>query len=136
LSVGGNSDIAGVATVNKISERVAAVASVSNVVGVDYTASAALYYVTGSVTGNLVCNITNVPTSATYRTYTVSVVIPAKYCVSSATVNGAAVTLLTNGGILNNNISNATLVIQQISVMMTSVAATPTHVVSSIGAYY
>jgi hypothetical protein len=151
VDVSGNVSIANIGFFRKISETITGVqidSTSGTTISVDYSANAAVIYVNRNasgkyIMGNITCVITNVPASLTYKTYTISVIIPSANCyggtpacITSVSVNGASSTILFNGGYQNNLITYGTVVVQQLSIIVTALATTPTHVVSSIGSYY
>ena len=156
-TIGGNIDVAGNVSITnigffrKISETITGVqidSTTGTIIYVDYSANGAVIYVNRNssgkyIMGNITCMITNVPASFTYKTYTISVIIPTANCyggtpacITSVNVNNSSATILFNGGFQNNLITYGTVVVQQLSVIITSSATTPTHVISSIGSYY
>jgi Flp pilus assembly protein TadG len=79
-------------------------------------------------------DITNVPTTDTYKTYIVTLLIDSstyKVKFTSVKVNGSAQTLL-NEGANNVDLSTATVIAQRFVIIHTSSATVPWKVVSSV----
>ena len=127
---------------SKISEQITNTTVLTGTsITVDYNALSVIFYITnsGTISGNFVCNIINVP-SVTNKTYTLSLIIPVKFCATSVTVSntgviGPSYTLNCNGGFSNVALSNGNVVLQQLGIIYAASSVTPTFVITTIGAY-
>lgn len=99
--------------------------------------SGSVLYATPQSSSNLTLAITGVPTTSTYATYSLTVILDVttyKVFVSALTVNGSAVTVtFTDGSSSNVDVSTATVVIQTFLLIYTSSATTPWKCVSAVG---
>jgi uncharacterized coiled-coil protein SlyX len=105
----------GTTTFNEIVEQITSVSSITNALSLDYSAVKGVVYVQ-TPTSNLSLTLTNLSTSSTNASYTITLVIPSKYYVNSCTVNGTSRTIYFNGGSANVSINaSATFVLQTLT---------------------
>jgi hypothetical protein len=64
-----------------------------------------------------------------------SVIIAAQKYINTVYVNGTSYTVYFNSGSANISISNATFVIQQLSIIYATASTTPTYIISSATPY-
>jgi UDP-3-O-[3-hydroxymyristoyl] glucosamine N-acyltransferase len=133
-AINGNLYNAGINFMSKISETITNTTVAGTNLTLDYMDTSVIYYITNSITGNMACYITNVP-AITNKTYTLSVIIPAKFCITSVYVNGSPYTLNCNGGFSNVGLSNGNVIVQQLAVLYANDSVIPQSVITSVGAY-
>ena len=133
-----NNTISGINTfsnynyVNEIAEQINSVSGITTALSLSYTSCKGINYIQ-TPTSNFSLALTNIPTLNTNSTYTISLMILAKFYCNSITVNGSSYTMIAGNGLTNISVnSGATYVIQQINVMFLN-SSTPivvTNIVS------
>jgi hypothetical protein len=119
-------------TTTKIIEKNNAISVSAGVATCNYT-NGAVFYITNQ-TSNFRCDINNVP-NTTNRTFTISLIINTssqKFYSNTLRVNSTSRTLLFSGGASSIDISTASFVLQQISVVYTNDSTIPTVCFSSV----
>jgi hypothetical protein len=122
LDISGNLNVSGSIYVSEFSEKIYNAGSGSSL-SLSYTAINGIVFFTPSA--NFTLALTSVPTNNTTISYTISIMMPAKYYANAITINGTSYTMKSGGGLANISINaSATHVLQQISIMYLA-SATP-----------
>lgn len=126
--------VASLFTTNKITEVITAVTSGATVT-CNYNLGG--IFSTTAHTANFTIAITNVPTTL-YRAVNITLLIDSsanKFYGNAITINGTVVTPIYNGGSTSISVTNANLIIQQITIIYLA-SVTPFKVISSVNSVY
>jgi len=127
----------GSSQLNRIIETITSLTGSSSITA-SYSNSG-IFYISSPVSANFTINLTNIPTTSNYCTYSITLLINSAtnktYC-NAITVNGTSYTIIYSGGSANISVSSATLINQQIILVYTASTTVPTFILSSVSQIY
>jgi hypothetical protein len=129
-----NASLTGQTTVTEVAEQINTVTGVTTSLALSYTTCKGINYIQ-TPTANFSLALTNIPTTSTNATYTITLVIPAKFYCNTITVNTTTYSMISGGGLANISINtSATYIIQQVNIMFLN-SSTPTIMTNVISCF-
>jgi predicted nucleic acid-binding Zn-ribbon protein len=127
-----NASFTGVTNVNEVSEIIY-VGGAGSSLSLSYTSIRGIVYFAPS--GNFTLTLTNVPTTSTVMSYTLTFIYTTKYYCNAISVNGSSYTMIASGGLSNISVnSSATNVMQTISICFLN-SSTPTVITNVVSLF-